>query len=82
MESVLNDHSAAVCKIPTGKVEPLQASGSIAVCQLYFCRRPRNSSMNSTMHKGAFASFLSGGFITATVVNPPERKLVKRISVQ
>ena len=29
-----------------------------------------------------FASFLSGGFITAIVVNPPERKLAKRISVQ
>ena len=29
-----------------------------------------------------FASFLSGGFITAKVVNPPERKLVKRTSVQ
>ena len=29
-----------------------------------------------------FASFLSGGFITAIVVNPPERKLVKRTSVQ
>ena len=29
-----------------------------------------------------FASFLSGGFITATVVNPPERKLAKRTSVQ
>jgi hypothetical protein len=24
-----------------------------------------------------FASFLSGGFITAIVVNPPERKLAK-----
>ena len=34
------------------------------------------------MHRGAFASFLSGGFITAIVVNPPERKLAKRISVQ
>ena len=29
-----------------------------------------------------FASFLSGGFVTATVVNPMERKLVKRTSVQ
>ena len=28
-----------------------------------------------------FASFLSGGFITATVVNPPERKLAKCTSV-
>ena len=27
------------------------------------------------------ASFLSGGFITAIVVNPPERKLAKRTSV-
>ena len=29
-----------------------------------------------------FASFLSGGFITAIVVNPPERKLAKNTSVQ
>jgi hypothetical protein len=29
-----------------------------------------------------FASFLSGGFITAIVVYPPERKLAKRTSVQ
>ena len=28
-----------------------------------------------------FASFLSGGFITAIVVYPPERKLAKRTSV-
>ena len=28
-----------------------------------------------------FASFLPGGFITAIVVNPPERKLAKRTSV-
>ena len=27
-----------------------------------------------------FASFLSGGFITAIVVNPPEKKLEKRTS--
>ena len=29
-----------------------------------------------------FSSFLSGGFITSIIVNPPERKLPKRISVQ
>ena len=29
-----------------------------------------------------FASFLSGGFITDIVVNPPERKLAKHTSVQ
>ena len=28
-----------------------------------------------------FASFLSDGFVTAIVVNPPERKLAKRTSV-
>ena len=28
-----------------------------------------------------FASFLSGGFTTMTVINPLERKLAKRISV-
>ena len=29
-----------------------------------------------------FSSFFAGGFITAIVVNPPERKLAKRTSVQ
>ena len=29
--------------------------------------------------KVGFASFFSGGFITAIVINPPERKLAKRI---
>ena len=29
-----------------------------------------------------FSSFFSGGFITAIVVNPPERKLAKLTSVQ
>ena len=29
-----------------------------------------------------FASFLSGGFTTVAVINPPERKLAKRTSVQ
>ena len=29
-----------------------------------------------------FASFLSGGFITAIVVKPPERKLAKRTSME
>ena len=29
-----------------------------------------------------FVSFFSGGFITAIVVNPLQRKLAKRISVQ
>ena len=28
-----------------------------------------------------FSSFLSGGFITAMLVNPPERKLAKHTSV-
>ena len=28
-----------------------------------------------------FASFFSGGFITAIIVNPPERRLTKRNSV-
>ena len=32
--------------------------------------------------KVRFANFQSGGFITVIVVNPPESKLAKRISVQ
>ena len=37
---------------------------------------------HSTAHRGAFCSFLSGGFIIAIVLNPPERKLAKRTSVK
>jgi hypothetical protein len=43
--------------------------------QLCFFRDPFHS---TEVH---FASFLSSEFITTLLVNPPERKLVKRISV-
>ena len=38
----------------------------------------------TTLHctKVRFASFLSGGFTTMAVINPPERILAKRPSVQ
>ena len=32
------------------------------------------------MHRVPFASFLSGGFITAILVNPPEKKPAKATS--
>ena len=35
-----------------------------------------------TITEVCFASFLSGGFITGIVVNPPERQLAKRTSVK
>ena len=44
------------------------------------CRRKVH--LNTQCTEVSFASFLSGGFITAIVVNPPERKLAKRTSVQ
>ena len=45
-------------------------SSSVAVLVLRHCTKVR------------FPRFLSGGFIPAMVVNPPERKLAKRTSVQ
>ena len=33
-------------------------------------------------HSAQFTSFFSGGFVTAIEVNPPERRLAKRTSVQ
>ena len=33
------------------------------------------------LHRGAFTSFLSGGFTIMAVMNPPENKLEKRTSV-
>ena len=41
------------------------------------------SSFDQSQHRTEvrYANFLSGGF-TMTVINPPERKLAKRISVQ
>ena len=39
--------------------------------------------LNHTVHTEVrFASFLSGGFTTMAVINPPESKLAKRTSVQ
>ena len=37
---------------------------------------------SDTLHIGAICQFFSGGFITARVVNPSERRLAKRTSVQ
>ena len=36
---------------------------------------------SDTMHIGVICQFFPGGFITAIVVNPQERKLAKRTSV-
>ena len=43
---------------------------------------PRKIHLNTQCTVVRFASFFSSGFITAIVVNPPERKQVKRTSVQ
>ena len=44
-----------------------------------FCKKLLLYECNSDQFtKVRFASFLSGGFITAVVVNPPESKLAKR----
>ena len=44
---------------------------------------PNETCIANTTHytEERFASFFSSGFITAIVVNPPERKLAKRTSV-
>ena len=34
------------------------------------------------MHRVRFASFLSGGFITAILLNPPEKKPAKATAVK
>ena len=38
--------------------------------------------VNNLNTEVGFASFLSSGLTTMTVINPPERRLAKRISVQ
>ena len=45
------------------------------------CRKLAVPDRNTRLHRGAFFSFFSGELITALVVNPPERKLAKRTSV-
>ena len=43
----------------------------------------RNGCQITPLHRCTFSNFFSGGFITAiVVVNPPERKLAKRTSLQ
>ena len=45
-------------------------------------RKSCNLFSNVILHtEMRFSSFLSGGFLTAIVVNPPERNLAKRTSV-
>ena len=51
---------------------------SIIILRIFTVRK-LSSSMQCTEVR--FASFFSGGFITAIVVNPPERRLEKRTSV-
>ena len=46
---------------------------------MYYMYLPRTTDTQCT--KVRFVSLLSGGFITAIVVNPPERKLAKHTSV-
>jgi hypothetical protein len=36
----------------------------------------------NAMQRGAFASFISGGFTVMAVINQPEKKLAKRTSLQ
>ena len=43
---------------------------------------PHKIHLNTHYTEVRFVSFLSGAFITAVVVNPPEKKLAKRTSVQ
>ena len=48
-----------------------------------FCLIKKNIDIGKTL-KGTevcFASFLSGGFTTMAVINPPERKLTQRTSL-
>ena len=52
----------------------MEIKGSLAINALGFC----------IQHSAEvrFASFLSSGFITSILVNPPEKEQVKRTSVQ
>ena len=50
--------------------------------QQVFCNQNSPTVLTVQWTEVRFTSFLSGGFITAIVVNPPERKLAKRTSVQ
>ena len=50
----------------------------IPICSIH---RPQNNQLHQCTEV-RFASIFSGGFITAVVVNQPERKLAKRTSVQ
>ena len=43
---------------------------------------PHKIHLNTQCTKVRFASFLSGEFTSMAVINPPERKLAKRTSVQ
>ena len=62
------------------EVKKVTSQAELKNLQLELWLEPaRLTTVHTEVH---FASFLSGGFITAIVVNPPERKLTKRTSVQ
>ena len=64
----------------------LSNDGSILACPFFIlgsCKMETSLTLTPNYcTEVRFASFLSGRFITAIVVNPPERKLAKRTSVQ
>ena len=71
------------CQISENQGQLLKISLIFQIVQLL--EKNKNhipNSISSQCTDVRFASFFSGGFITAIVVNPPERKLAKRTSVQ
>ena len=60
-----------------GNVVP---SGTVFTCYLILTWLNNNDLEQFTAVR--FASFLSGGFTTMAVINPPEKRLTKRTSVQ
>ena len=64
---------------PSVSVEQSEGWGLNLFSYLFISSKSRPSEQRTEVR---FASFLSGGFINALVVNPPERKKAKRTSVQ
>ena len=72
MHCIKNYISIQLIKLEN-KINNLICTCTIITCSFY---------LSKPLYRGAFfANFLSGGFTTAIVVNPPERKLAKHISV-
>ena len=78
----IDNSPGSICSFSKVGLCPLTASTCFSEAEHLTLQSTQTPKQTAQCTEVRFASFLSGGFITAIVVNPPERKLAKRTYVQ